>query len=387
MGRLDLENVGKVYRGRKGEAVAAVAGLTLEVAQGELLVLVGPSGCGKTTTLRLVAGLEQPSSGTIRIDGRAVNAVEPQDRGVAMVFQHGALYPHMTVYENLAFGLKLRGGTRAEVDGRVREAAGLLGLAGVLERLPQALSGGQRQRVALGRALVRRPRVFLLDEPLANLDGPLRLQLRVELKRLHARLGATMLHVTHDQVEAMSLGHRLALMRDGVLQQAGPPLELYRRPANLFVATFLGSPPMNLFRGTVASGSTGPVVRVDGFGGRGLSLPGWVAQGDGLGVRPGSVVVLGVRPEEIRPVAVPGAEGIEVAARVLAVEPTGPDSHVHFESGGVGFVARWPVAGCPAPGEAVRVWLDLGGAHWFEASTGRALGAAGIPLHEPAILR
>src|SRR6059036_41457 len=250
MAEVRLEHVTK----RFSEDVAALDDLTLEVADGEFLILVGPSGCGKTTALRLVAGLEKPSSGTITIGDRFVNDVTPRDRDIAMVFQNYALYPHMTVVKNLAFGLKERKTPKPEIERRVGEVSAILGLDDLLKRRPAQLSGGQRQRVAMGRALVREPKAFLLDEPLSNLDAKLRVQMRAELKRLHTRLGITTIYVTHDQVEAMTLGDRIAVMSAGRPQQIGAPQDVYDRPANLFVAGFIGSPPMNLLQGVVRDG-------------------------------------------------------------------------------------------------------------------------------------
>src|SRR3989442_9097166 len=263
MAEVRLEHVTK----RFSEDVAALDDLTLEVADGEFLILVGPSGRGKTTALRLVAGLEKPTSGSIAIGGRVINDVSPRDRDIAMVFQNYALYPHMTVYRNLAFGLRQRKAPKSEIDRRVREVSGMLGLDELLGRRPAQLSGGQRQRVAMGRALVREPKTFLLDEPLSNLDAKLRVQVRAQLKRLHARLGITTIYVTHDQVEAMTLGDRIAVIAGGVLQQLGPPQDVYDHPANLFVAGFIGSPPMNLLRGSANRGGGrpgGPPVGVPG---------------------------------------------------------------------------------------------------------------------------
>jgi multiple sugar transport system ATP-binding protein len=240
MARVAIEHLTKEFKGPHGEHIRALTDASLTANSGEFLVIVGPSGCGKTTTLRIIAGLEEPTGGTVQIDGEVVNSVAPKDRDIAMVFQNGALYPHMTVFENMVFGLQARKCPRAEADQRVREAAEVLDLGGCLERKPDALSGGQRQRVALGRAMVRRPKVFLFDEPLANLDAPMRLQMRAEISRLHTRLAATMIYVTHDQVEAMALGDRIAVMRDGAIQQVAKPMTLYREPANLFVAGFIG---------------------------------------------------------------------------------------------------------------------------------------------------
>ncbi|MCB1070377.1 MAG: sn-glycerol-3-phosphate ABC transporter ATP-binding protein UgpC, partial [Kiritimatiellae bacterium] len=247
MANVILENVRKIYPG----GFTAVHSANLEIKDKEFVVLVGPSGCGKSTTLRMIAGLEEISDGTIHIDGRKVNDVPPKDRDIAMVFQNYALYPHMSVRKNMAFGLKLRRFPRTEIDQRVEEAADILGIRELLERKPKALSGGQRQRVAVGRAIVRKPKAFLFDEPLSNLDAKMRVQMRMEISKLHTRLASTMIYVTHDQVEAMTMGDRIVVMKDGHIQQVAEPLELYNHPANQFVAGFIGSPPMNFFTGTI----------------------------------------------------------------------------------------------------------------------------------------
>jgi ABC-type sugar transport system ATPase subunit len=304
--RVVFDEVTKVYPG----PVVAVEQLSLEVGDGEFLILVGSSGCGKSTALRMVAGLERISDGTITIGDRVVNNVPPMDRDVAMVFQNYALYPHMTVAKNLAFGLRRRRTPRDEVRRRVNEVGRMLGLEDLLGRRPGQLSGGQRQRVAMGRALVREPDVFLLDEPLSNLDAKLRVEMRAELKRLQSRLQITTVYVTHDQVEAMTLGDRIAVLSEGVLQQVGLPQDVYDRPANVFVAGFIGSPPMNLLKGKAIGGR---IVAGD------LELDGRVADGD---------VLLGIRPEALRPVGEdhPGP-GLEV--RVDVVEPLGDEVLVH----------------------------------------------------------
>src|SRR5580658_4505378 len=251
MAQVLLENLSKVFPEKGGPGVVAVKRINLQIEDREFMVLVGPSGCGKSTTLRMIAGLEEITEGTVRIGGQVVNDVLPKDRDIAMVFQNYALYPHMSVYDNMAFGLKLRKFSKAEIDARVREAAAMLGLEPYLARKPKALSGGQRQRVALGRAIVRKPKVFLFDEPLSNLDAKMRVSTRSEISRLHARLGATMIYVTHDQVEAMTMGDRICVMKDGNIMQVAEPLTLYDEPDNLFVAGFIGSPPMNFFNGIV----------------------------------------------------------------------------------------------------------------------------------------
>jgi multiple sugar transport system ATP-binding protein len=270
MAHVVLENLVKTYPEKSGPGATVVHGINLEIRDREFMVLVGPSGCGKSTTLRMIAGLESVSGGTLRIDGRVVNDVAPKDRDIAMVFQNYALYPHMTVYENMAFGLKMRKLPKAEIDARVREASAMLGLDEYLQRRPKALSGGQRQRVAVGRAIVRKPKVFLFDEPLSNLDAKMRVTMRTEIARLHARLGVTMIYVTHDQVEAMTMGDRICTMKDGRIMQVDEPLRLYNTPANLFVAGFIGSPPMNLIRGRIERDGAG--LRFVAAGESGLSL-------------------------------------------------------------------------------------------------------------------
>jgi multiple sugar transport system ATP-binding protein len=320
----------------------AVDALDLGVADGELMVLVGPSGCGKSTALRMVAGLEQPTEGSIRIGGRDVAGLSPGARDVAMVFQSYALYPHMTVRKNLAFPLRRRGIDKGEIDRSVAAVAEMLELTELLNRKPAQLSGGQRQRVAMGRALIREPVAFLLDEPLSNLDAQLRSELRAELKRLHARLETTMIYVTHDQVEAMTLGDRIAVMHRGRLLQVGTPEEVYRRPCNEFVARFVGSPAMNLLPGTA--------------------------------VGEGAEVTVGIRPEALRPAAeCPGGVALGVAAEV--VEPLGSDVFVHGRTdAGDEVVARLPGTARVAPGERLALAAPAGEVHRFDSETGDRLG-------------
>jgi len=368
MATVRLKNLTKEYADAKGGVVQAVKGIELAIEDREFMVLVGPSGCGKSTTLRMIAGLEEISGGELAIDGRVVNDVPPKDRDIAMVFQNYALYPHMSVYDNMAFGLKLRKFPKADIDRRVREAAAMLGLEALLERQPKALSGGQRQRVALGRAIVRHPKVFLFDEPLSNLDAKMRVATRAEISRLHARLGATMIYVTHDQVEAMTMGDRICVMKDGRIMQVARPLELYNRPDNLFTAGFIGSPPMNFFRGTVRH-ENGHRRFVEGSGDAPaftLALP-----DDQLpAASPSRRVILGIRPENLRradgPAAGPAAT---ILAEVDFAEPMGAETFVHLRTGGTNFVARLD------PGREYRrldrltVAFDLRSAHLFDAET------------------
>ena len=332
MAQVVLENVGKVYGGN----VVAVRGVNLHVRDREFLVLVGPSGCGKSTTLRMIAGLEEVSTGTISIGDRVVNDVAPKDRDIAMVFQNYALYPHMTVFENMAFGLKLRRLPKTEIRERVLKAARMLGLADYLDRRPKALSGGQRQRVAMGRAVVREPKVFLFDEPLSNLDAKMRVAMRAELMQLHERVQTTMIYVTHDQVEAMTLGERIVVMHDGEILQADAPLEVYANPANTFVARFIGTPPMNLFHGTLVSEDSGLVFRGEGLD---LCLP--ESMRDALRGHVGRDVELGLRPEHLRLAdEVPADDRQAFDVRVKLAETLGNEVLVHLVAGEVEFQMR-----------------------------------------------
>jgi multiple sugar transport system ATP-binding protein len=346
-----------------GAARAALSGLDLEVEGGELLVLVGPSGCGKSTALRLIAGLDVPDGGTIAIGGRNVDRVPPQDRDVAMVFQGYALYPHMTAREIMAFPLKMRGVTAADRSRRVGEAAATLGIGHLLDRRPGELSGGERQRVAMGRAIVRAPKVFLFDEPLSNLDAALRAELRVDLAALVRRLGTTSVYVTHDQVEAMTMGDRIAVLRDGELQQIGPPRAIYEAPANTFVAGFLGAPAINLLELERAGAHQ--------YKGAALALP--APAGVALPER----AIAGVRPEHLQVVAGggvgPRGGEVEVEARVVVAEPLGAETFLYLEAGGTRLRARAAGFATPAPGEAVRVRLDPRAVHWFDAGSGARL--------------
>ncbi len=366
MAQVTLENVHKVYPGGR----AAVKAVSLAVADGEFLVLVGPSGCGKSTILRMIAGLEAVTEGVVRIGGRVVNDVAPKDRDIAMVFQSYALYPHMSVYDNVAFGLRLRGVKRAELDRRVRAAAAVLGIESLLDRRPGQLSGGQRQRVALGRALVREPAVFLLDEPLSNLDARMRLQMRVELGRLHRALRTTMVYVTHDQLEAMTLGDRIVVLNDGAVQQVGTPQQVYARPANRFVAGFIGSPAMNLVEGRLVAGGR--------FVCQGFSLP-LPPPEDGplraaLGGSADIPLTLGVRAEDVS-LALGGEAFVPVGGdgSVEAVEVAGHEALVHVDVGGNVLLARTTPDRAPAAGARLRLAFRAAGIHAFDVGSGRRL--------------
>ena len=345
-----MEDVTKVYPGD----VRAVSDLNLDIADGEFIVLVGPSGCGKTTALRMVAGLESITEGTIRIGERVVNAVPPKERDIAMVFQNYALYPHMSVYDNMAYGLKIAKIPKAEIDARVRKAAQILELSTLLERKPRQLSGGQRQRVAMGRAIVRQPQVFLFDEPLSNLDAKLRAATRIEIQKLHTELGITSLFVTHDQVEAMTLAQRMLVMNAGVMEQIGTPEAVYAKPATTFVAGFIGSPPMNLLRGR-AEGTRFSI------GSQSLALP-HAAPRDGE-------LVLGARPEHL---AIDDAGPWPM--QVEMIEMLGAERIVYGEVGGELFTVR--VDGTHVPpkaGSTVRLRIDAAHLHWFDAASGHRI--------------
>jgi multiple sugar transport system ATP-binding protein len=327
--------------------VSVIEDLNLRVDDQELMVLVGPSGCGKSTALRMIAGLEEVTGGTIAIGERVVNTLAPKDRDIAMVFQSYALYPHMTVRENLQFGLKMRHVERSEMNRRVDSAAEILGITHLLDRKPKDLSGGQRQRVAVGRAIVRQPAVFLFDEPLSNLDAKLRVQMRAEITRLQQTLGTTSVYVTHDQVEAMTMGQRIAVMREGRLQQVGKPLEVYETPANVFVAQFIGTPPMNLFRASVEDG----MLRSESFS---LPLP------RALDARE---VIVGIRPEHL------GRGNASIAVRVDMVEPIGHESIVYASAGNEKLVAIFEPHAAPRAGETLTLPVDPARFHLFDAAS------------------
>jgi multiple sugar transport system ATP-binding protein len=364
--RVLLENVCKYF-----DDVVAVKDVNLEIKDKEFVVMVGPSGCGKTTTLRMIAGLEEISSGKIQIGDQLINDVAPKDRNIAMVFQSYALYPHMKVYDNMAFGLKLSGIPKKEIDQRVREAGDILELANLLDRYPKQLSGGQRQRVALGRAIVRNPKVFLMDEPLSNLDAKLRVQMRAELQRLHKKLEATIIYVTHDQTEAMTLGQRIAVILNGELQQVEAPLNVYDRPANRFVAGFIGSPPMNFVRGTIAKSPAGVYsFECDGFK---FDVP--ADLGQLLAAHVGKPVVFGLRPEDIWDV--PSSGWIEqktiVESKVDFRELMGSETYVYAKVGSVSLTGRVGAMADPQPGSNFGLVFNLRKIHFFDPETQKAI--------------
>ncbi len=368
MANVTLKNIKKVY----DKNVVAVQDFNLEIADKEFIVLVGPSGCGKSTTLRMVAGLEEISSGELYIGDRLVNDVAPKDRDIAMVFQNYALYPHMTVYENMAFGLKLRKMPKAEIDKKVKEAAEILDITDYLQRKPKALSGGQRQRVAIGRAIVREPKVFLMDEPLSNLDAKLRNQMRAEIIKLRQRINTTFVYVTHDQTEAMTLGDRIVIMKDGFIQQIGTPQEVFDHPANLFVAGFIGTPQMNFFDAELINENGAYAVRLD----RALiSLPEPVQKALKDQGRQPQKIVCGIRPEHVMLTAADGADAI--TAKVDVSEMMGSELYVHINACGKDCVLRIATTDLPAEhrrGFALgdEVHFTFGGelAHLFDPETG-----------------
>ncbi len=350
--------------------VKAVNDLNLDVKDKEFLVLVGPSGCGKTTALRLLAGLEDITSGQITIGDRIVNDVAPKDRDIAMVFQSYALYPHMSVYDNMAFGLKLRKMKKGDIDKRVKEAAQILGISHLLDRKPKQLSGGQRQRVAVGRAIVREPKVFLFDEPLSNLDAKLRVQTRAEISKLHQRLSTTFIYVTHDQTEAMTMASRIAVMKDGVLQQVGSPQELYDHPANTFVAGFIGTPAMNFFNATVRQTDGTLMLDTGSF-----SVPAPKDSVNLLKSLGGKPVVMGIRPEDVYDASypAPGIEAVKVPATTEVVEPMGSEIYLNLVSGGQPFVARVDPRSKAHAGGQVDLAFDASKIHLFNKETDQSL--------------
>ncbi|WP_445505108.1 ABC transporter ATP-binding protein [Microvirga sp. G4-2] len=352
MGTVSIRNVRKTYG-----AVPVLHGVSVDIKDGEFVVLVGPSGCGKSTLLRMIAGLEDISSGTIAIDGRIINAVPPKERDIAMVFQSYALYPHMTVEANMGFSLKLARRPKEEIRTRVLQAARMLALENYLDRYPRQLSGGQRQRVAMGRAMVRNPKVFLFDEPLSNLDAKLRVQMRSEIKHNHQRLGTTTVYVTHDQIEAMTMADKIVVMHDGIVEQIGAPLELYDKPANLFVAQFIGSPAMNVLTGKVRGGK----LRIGDEAAISLPFTGRELEGRD--------VTIGIRPEHV----VLDPQGLP--AQVTTVEPTGAETHVALRLAGQKVVALFRERVALSPGDRVTIAPDLEHIHIFDSQSGQRIEA------------
>jgi len=352
MAGVRFENVSKRFG-----SVSVIEGLNLDVRDHEFMVLLGPSGCGKSTALRMIAGLEEISDGRVLIGERIVNELQPKDRDVAMVFQNYALYPHMTVRENIEFGLKIRKTPKPEMDSKVASSSETLGISHLLDRKPKQLSGGQRQRVAVARAIVRDPKVFLFDEPLSNLDAKMRVQMRAEITRLQQRLETTCVYVTHDQIEAMTMGHRMAVMKDGKIQQVGTPLEVYDKPANVFVAQFIGTPPMNFVDATVRNGR----LETAGFS---LPLP------SGRNVSDGQKVLAGIRPEHILS---PNAQGRGVTAPVSAVvdlvEPIGHQAIVHTRAGEDTLVAAFDAHEMPRNGQPIELLIEVESIHLFDAAS------------------
>jgi len=353
MASVDIVNVRKSYG-----AVPIIKGVDVQISDGEFVILVGPSGCGKSTLLRMIAGLENITGGEIKIGDRVINNVPPKDRDIAMVFQNYALYPHMTVGDNMAFSLKLRGEEQSKIDARLKPAAEILGLTNLLDRFPRQLSGGQRQRVAMGRAIVRDPQVFLFDEPLSNLDAKLRVSMRTEIKELHQRLKTTTVYVTHDQIEAMTMADKIVVMHDGIVEQIGAPLDLYDRPANLFVAGFIGSPAMNMIKGRLDPNDPTKFITTSD-----VALP--------VGRVPDNAVgrdlVYGVRPEHFS-VTDTGLE-----ARVIVVEPTGSETQVVFELAGQEMVVVFRERILAKPGEHLQLKIEAPATHLFDAETGQRL--------------
>ena len=364
MASLSLKNICKVYP----NGFEAVKNFNLEIADKEFIIFVGPSGCGKSTTLRMIAGLEDISSGELKIGDRVVNDVEPKDRDIAMVFQNYALYPHMTVYDNMAFGLKLRKVPKDEIDKMVKEAAKILDLTQLLDRKPKALSGGQRQRVAMGRAIVRNPKVFLMDEPLSNLDAKLRVQMRIEIAKLHQRLGTTIIYVTHDQTEAMTLGTRIVVMKDGVIQQVDTPQNLYEKPQNLFVAGFMGSPQMNFLDAVVRINGTAVTLEVAG---QSIPLPPAKAKKLIDGGYNGKTVVMGIRPEDVHDeeAFIAANPDTIVDATIHVYELLGAEVFLYFDLGEFPMTARVDPRSNARPGDTVRFSFDVEKIHVFDKET------------------
>ncbi|MDD3339942.1 MAG: sn-glycerol-3-phosphate ABC transporter ATP-binding protein UgpC [Lachnospiraceae bacterium] len=364
MASLSLEHINKKYP----NGFEAVKDFNLEIGDKEFIIFVGPSGCGKSTTLRMIAGLEEITGGTLKIDDKVMNDVEPKDRDIAMVFQNYALYPHMTVYDNMAFGLKLRKVPKAKIDEMVKEAARILDLEKLLDRKPKALSGGQRQRVAMGRAIVRDPKVFLMDEPLSNLDAKLRVQMRIEISKLHERLGATIIYVTHDQTEAMTLGTRIVVMKDGDMMQVDSPINLYNKPANLFVAGFIGSPQMNFMDAEIKISGDKATATV---GGRTLALPASKVKALKDGGYDGKTVVMGIRPEDVHDTEmfIEASPNSVIEAEIKVYELLGAEVYLYFDYAGNQMTARVDSRTTARTGDNIKFALDMEKVHLFDKET------------------
>ena len=364
MASLSLRNICKVYP----NGFCAVKDFNLEIKDKEFIIFVGPSGCGKSTTLRMIAGLEEISSGELYIGDKLVNDVEPKDRDIAMVFQNYALYPHMTVYDNMAFGLKLRKVPKAEQERLVKDAAKILDLEQLLDRKPKALSGGQRQRVAMGRAIVRNPKVFLMDEPLSNLDAKLRVQMRVEIAKIHKRLGATIIYVTHDQTEAMTLGTRIVVLKDGIIQQVDTPQNLYDKPCNVFVAGFMGSPQMNLINAKVVQSGEDVVLM---FGGNTVKLPEGKAQKLIEAGYVDTTVIMGIRPEDLNDseVIINANPDCVIEATIRVYELLGAEVYLYFDIDEVNCTARVNPRTTARPGDTIKLGIDMTKLHIFDKDT------------------
>ena len=368
MASLSLQHINKTYP----NGFQAVKDFNLEIEDKEFIIFVGPSGCGKSTTLRMIAGLEEISGGTLKIGDKVMNDVEPKDRDIAMVFQNYALYPHMTVYDNMAFGLKLRKVPKDQIDKAVREAARILDLEKLLDRKPKALSGGQRQRVAMGRAIVRNPKVFLMDEPLSNLDAKLRVQMRIEISKIHQRLGATIIYVTHDQTEAMTLGTRIVVMKDGVVQQVDTPQNLYQKPGNLFVAGFMGSPQMNFLDAVISEKGGNLIAKV---GEHELVIPAAKAKALKDGGYVGKTVVLGIRPEDIHDsqMFIEASPSAPMTSVVKVYELLGAEVFLYFDIAGTDCTARVNPRTTAKIGDTVKFAFDLNKLHVFDKETEKVI--------------
>ena len=364
MASLSLQHINKTYP----NGFQAVKDFNLEIEDKEFIIFVGPSGCGKSTTLRMIAGLEESSGGTLKIGDKVMNDVEPKDRDIAMVFQNYALYPHMTVYDNMAFGLKLRKVPKDQIDKAVREAARILDLEKLLDRKPKALSGGQRQRVAMGRAIVRNPKVFLMDEPLSNLDAKLRVQMRIEISKIHQRLGATIIYVTHDQTEAMTLGTRIVVMKDGVVQQVDTPQHLYEQPGNLFVAGFMGSPQMNFLDAQIAEKGGDLIAKVGEYD---IVIPAAKAKVLKDGGYVGKTVVLGIRPEDIHDsqMFIEASPSVPMTSTVKVYELLGAEVFLYFDVNGTQVTARVDPRTNSKTGDTIKFAFDMEKSHFFDKET------------------